>query len=92
MSFDPATIDQSKMSDQCRKLFSAMVNGIVLTDKVSMQLCNVYALSQRCGELKRKHGVPVKDKWVKEGRSRFKAFYVEVARRDGNDTAQQSLF
>jgi hypothetical protein len=49
---------------QCYELLMAMHSGARLTVKVALERHGVYALSQRCGELRRKYGWPVVSRMV----------------------------
>lgn len=49
---------------QCYKLLVAMQNGVRLTVAKALDEYGVYALSQRCGELRRKYGWPIQSRTV----------------------------
>lgn len=49
---------------QAYKLLMAMQDGVRLTVKVALEKYGVYALSQRCGDLRRKYGWPIKSRTV----------------------------
>ena len=54
------------MSPQCKTLLEALKSGKTLTVAEALTKYGVYALSQRCGEL-RKLGYPVKSELVPVG-------------------------
>ena len=49
---------------QLRALLSAMLQGEKLTVLTALDKYGVYALSQRCGELEKTYGWPVKKEWL----------------------------
>lgn len=63
---------------QCYELLAAMKAGARLTVAVAMSQHGVYALSQRCGELRREFGWPIRDRWVEtNGGARVKEYWLE---------------
>lgn len=65
---------------QCRALLDAMQRGERLTVAVALSRYGVYALSQRCGELRNKLHWPIKSKMVEtEGGARVACYWLEAA-------------
>lgn len=66
-------------NSQCYELLTAMFDGKKFTVLNALKDKQVFALSQRCGELRRKYRWPVKDKWieVKSGK-RVKMYWLEA--------------
>jgi hypothetical protein len=52
---------------QCYRLLIALQAGARLTVKLALEQHGVYALSQRCGELRREYGWPVQSRALKVG-------------------------
>lgn len=67
---------------QCHELLKAMFDGQKLTVGSAMHVHGVYALSQRCGELRRKYKWPVKSKTVsfvtKKGIKKVSQYWLEA--------------
>lgn len=62
---------------QCYELLMAMQQGARLTVAVAMTRHGVYALSQRCGELRREYGWPIKSRWVETaGGAKVKEYFL----------------
>lgn len=65
---------------QCHDLLEHFKQGGTLTVAEALSRFGVYALSQRCGEL-RKEGHDIRDEWVKSNGKKFKRYY--LAREQG---------
>lgn len=50
---------------QLRALLDAMLSGQKLTVLTAIDKYGVYALSQRCGELERVYGWPIRKDWLR---------------------------
>jgi hypothetical protein len=61
-------------NSQCYELLTSMFDGKKFTVLKAIREKGCYALSQRCGELKRKYRWPVKDRWVDVGGKRVKEY------------------
>ena len=57
-------------NSQCYELLRSMFDGKKFTVLTALDKHGVYALSQRCGELKHKYRWPVKDRWVEVGKGK----------------------
>lgn len=53
-----------RQGSQCHELLEAMFDGHKFTVLTALQKRGIYALSQRCGELKNKYHWPVKKKTI----------------------------
>ena len=64
---------------QCYEILKSMFDGKRFTVLSALKDKQCYALSQRCGELRRKYRWPVQDKWVdlKSGK-RVKQYWLEA--------------
>lgn len=62
---------------QCFSLLVAFQRGEKLTVGMAMAHYGVYALSQRCGELRREYGWPIKSRFVKVGDAMVKEYWLE---------------
>ena len=60
---------------QCHDLLEHFKQGGTLTVAEALSRFGVYALSQRCGEL-RKEGHDIRDEWVKSNGKKFKRYYL----------------
>jgi len=60
---------------QCEILLAAMRRGEKLTVATALEKYGVYALSQRMGELRRKHGIDVKSEIIEVGEGKRVAQY-----------------
>ena len=58
------------------KLLAHFKNGGTLTVAEALTRFGVYALSQRVGEMKRKHNI--QSEWVKQNGKRFKRYYLHT--------------
>lgn len=64
---------------QCGALLRAFQRGERLTVAEALTRYGVYALSQRCGELRRS-GWPIRDEWHESaGGARVKRYFIEAA-------------
>ena len=62
---------------QCHDLLEHFKQGGTLTVAEALSRFGVYALSQRCGEL-RKEGHDIRDEWVKSNGKKFKRYYLAM--------------
>ena len=58
------------------RLLAHFKNGGTLTVAEALTKFGVYALSQRVGEMKKKHDI--RSAWEKSGRARFKRYYLHI--------------
>jgi hypothetical protein len=61
---------------QCYRLLEAMKNGERLTVAKALTQYGVYALSQRCGDLRREYGWPVQSRMVDVGTARIAEYWL----------------
>lgn len=61
---------------QTKRILEHLQKGFTLTVAEAITLHGCYALSQRCGDLRRM-GYPIKDEWVKtQNGARIKRYYL----------------
>jgi hypothetical protein len=66
---------------QCYELLAAMQNGERLTVGSAMANHGVYALSQRCGELRREYGWPILSRFIETaGGAKVKEYWLDRRR------------
>lgn len=64
---------------QCYELLKSMFDGKRFTVLTALKDKQCYALSQRCGELRRKYRWPVKSKWIETKSSKkIKQYWLEA--------------
>ena len=63
---------------QCYELLMAMQRGARLTVAKALTEHGVYALSQRCGELRDEYGWPIQSRFV----GKFKEYWLETRSED----------
>lgn len=66
---------EGRMKSQCETLLAAFRRGESLTVAEALSRYGVYALSQRCGEL-RKAGYPVESETVRVGRAKVSRYFL----------------
>lgn len=62
---------------QCAELLEQMQHGERYTVKRALAELGIYALSQRCGDLRRKYHWPIKSRMVPVGESTVAEYWLE---------------
>ncbi len=63
-------------NSQCYKLLLEMKKGNRFTVLSAITALGIYALSQRCGDLRNKYGWPVQSRTVEENGKRFSEYWL----------------